>query len=133
MNLKSLVLSVIVALSSALPAAGSAAEPAESRREAMELKIQELRDRLALTPEQEQKLAPLIEERNAKLKDLFSRRDAESSRREKRAMMSEARAIQQAFNAQIEPILTAEQKREWEAFRQEARAGMKERYRERRD
>jgi periplasmic protein CpxP/Spy len=108
-----------------------AAEPSESQREAIELKIQELRERLALTPDQEQKLAPLIEERNTKLRNLFSRLGADASRREKRAMLSEARSIQEDFNREIEPILSADQMREWEAFRKEARAEARERYRNR--
>jgi periplasmic protein CpxP/Spy len=131
MTLTNLVRTLIVAVALLGASALPAAEPAESQRQAIELKIQELRERLALTPDQEQKLAPLIEERNTKLRNLFSRYGADASRREKRAMLSEAKSIQEGFNRQIEPILTADQMREWEAFRKEARAEARERYRNR--
>jgi hypothetical protein len=133
MSLKPLVRTLILAvmLGMAVSVPSNAAELTDAQRQAMDMKIQELRDRLALTPEQEQKLAPLLEERNTKLRNLFSRSGADASRREKRAMLSEARSIQDDFNRQIEPILTPDQRREWEAFRKEARAEARERYRSR--
>jgi hypothetical protein len=133
MKLKSLIGTVIVIglLCAAFPAGAPAAEPTDTQRQAMELKIQELRDRLALTPEQEEKLTPLVQARNDKLRELFSRYDADSSRREKRAMFSEARAIQEDFSEKLKPILTTQQMNEWEAFRKEARAEARERYRNR--
>jgi len=106
-------------------------ESSDTPRQAMEMKIQDLKERLALTPAQEQKLAPLIDERNAKLRDLFARYSPDGSRGDKRATFREARAIQEDFNDKIKPILTAEQLKEWEAFRKEARTEARERYRNR--
>lgn len=107
------------------------AEEASTARQSAEMRIQELRERLALSPEQEQQLAPLLQQRNARLQELRAKQGPDSSRREKRALLKEARAIQEDFTAQIKPILTAEQMREWEAFRKEARAEATERYRSR--
>ena len=103
----------------------------DAQRQTIELKIQDLKDRLALTPDQEQKLQPLLEARNAKLKAAFANYSPDASRRDKRAMMSEAKEIQENFTQQIKPILTPEQMSEWEAFRKENRQEMIDRYRNR--
>jgi hypothetical protein len=108
-----------------------AAESASPQREAMEMKLDELRQRLALTPEQEAKIAPLIKERNEKLKALRASAGPTSSRREKRNAMQQARSIQQSFIAQVDPLLTSEQKKEWEKIRSEMRDAARERYRNR--
>lgn len=121
-------LALTVALSNAALAQDAAAG---SQQQAMQMKIQELKDRLALTPEQEQQLQPLLEERNAKLRDLWAQHDPNASRREKRQMLSQARAIQQDFTQKIQPILTPEQMKKWEDFRKEAREEAMERYRSR--
>ncbi len=126
-----LVVASAVAMSLALCSATLAADPTGAQRQAMQTRVQELKDRLALTPEQEERLAPLLQERNARLEDLWSRHSADSTRREKRAMLREAKAIQADFTRQIRPILTPEQMREWEAFRKEARSEAIERYRNR--
>jgi hypothetical protein len=133
MNIKPLMRTLLIALAlgTTVPVASLAAEPTDAQRQAMEVKIHELRDRLALSPEQEQKLAPILEERNAQLKALWSQRHPDSSRREKRALLDEAKAIQEAFTNQIEPILSKEQMRQWEAFRKEVRSEVTERYRNR--
>jgi len=120
---------VIALFGAALPS--FADESSDTPRQSMELKIQDLKDRLALTPDQEQKLAPLIEDRNAKLRDLFARSSPDSSRADKRALFREARSIQEDFNDKLKPILTAEQMKQWEAFRKEARSEARERYRNR--
>lgn len=121
-------LALTVALSNAALAQDA---PTGSQQQAMQMKIQELKDRLALTPEQEQQLQPLLEERNAKLRDLWAQHDPNASRREKRQMLSQARAIQQDFTQKIQPILTPEQMKKWEDFRKEAREEAMERYRSR--
>jgi hypothetical protein len=104
---------------------------ADAREQTTETKIQELRDRLALTPEQEQKIAPLLEARNQKLRDLRAKYGDDASRREKLGMMREAKAIQKDFDAQLEPILTKDQMKQWQQSRDEARAAARERYRNR--
>lgn len=103
-----------------------------ARRDAVELRIEELKARLELTPEQESRLAPIIEARNAELRELRSRAGGDSSRRARMAALKEARKIQADFSAKIAPILTKEQQAEWEEIREEARNAAKERMRERR-
>ena len=134
MNWNPVVYPVIVALAVLLggPSSAAEAEPSkEQRQQAAELKIEELKERLKLTPEQEQRLAPLVQDRNAKLKALRERSGEAPSRRERRAMLKEAREIQEDFVEQVEPILTKEQLKEWEAIRAELRETARERMRER--
>lgn len=108
-----------------------AVEPTAEQREAIQVKIEELRARLALTPEQEEKIAPLVRERNEKLQALRGKSDPNASRSEKRALLQETRGIQDDFVARVEPLLTKEQIKEWEAIRQEARKEIAERWRSR--
>jgi DNA repair photolyase len=126
------ILSVLVLFGA--PQAGLADdnETERGRREAAELRIEELKERLALTPEQEARLAPIIEARNARLRELRSSAGGDTSRRGRIAMLKQARKIQEDFSAQIAPILTKEQQAEWEEIRKEVRAAAKERMRERR-
>jgi hypothetical protein len=109
-----------------------AAELTEDQQQALETKVQELRERLALTPEQEQKITPLLEARNQKLRELRAKYGDNPSLRDKRAMLREGKAIQEGFDAQLRPILTTEQMSEWQKVRDEMRANARERYRNRR-
>lgn len=103
-----------------------------ARREAVELRVEELKERLDLTPDQESRLAPIVDARNAKLRELRSNTGGDTSRRARLAALKEARKIQADFSAQIAPILTKEQQAEWAEIREEARAAAKERMRVRR-
>ena len=131
MTIRSMLFVLVAAAGIATPSIPCAAEPSDAQRQAFETKIQDLREQLALTPEQEQQLAPLLQARNAKMQELFAKRDPDASRREKRALLGEAKAIQDDFDKQIAPILTPEQMRKWQEFRKEARAAAIERYRSR--
>jgi protein CpxP len=126
-----LSLLILAAVPAGFPALAQAAERTEAQREAMQLKLEELRERLALTPEQEEKIKPLIQERNEKLKALYASTNPNASRREKLGKLREARGIQQAFLTKVEPILTKEQKKEWEAIRKEMKEAAMERRRSR--
>jgi hypothetical protein len=110
--------------------AARAAEVTDEQRQALQVKIEELRERLALTPEQEAKIAPLVQERNEKLKALRGSLGEQPSRRERFGMLREAKGIQEAFVEQVDPLLTKEQKKEWEVIRKEMREAAKERRRE---
>lgn len=77
------------------------------------------------------KIAPLVQERNEKFKALRARSDPNASRSEKRVLLQEARGIQDDYVARVEPLLTQEQKKEWEAIRKETRKEIAERWRSR--
>ena len=128
-----LVIATALALSSAQSFGQDAGPPTSStQREAMQLKLEDIRTRLALTPDQEAKIAPLFQARNEKLKALRDSSDPNASRRDKLGMLKEARGIQDDFVDQVEPLLTKEQKKEWEAIRKETQETAKARFRERR-
>jgi hypothetical protein len=128
MTLRSLLFALIVLTGITIV---HAAELTDAQQQTIETKIQELRERLALTPEQEQKIAPLLEARNQKLRDLRANYGDDASRRGKMAMLREGKAIQKEFDAQIEPILTKDQLQEWQQLRAEMRSAARERYRNR--
>ena len=133
MRLKSVLRAMVAAvmLSTAVCGVTSAANVTDAQREAAELKIEELKARLNLTPDQEAQLAPLMQERNAKLKALRDGSGGDTSRRARRAMLQKAKGIQDDFNKQVEPILDEEQMKEWQAIRAEMRSKAKERLRNR--
>jgi hypothetical protein len=113
------------------PDSAIAAGDATSGQEVAQLAIEKLRERLALTPDQEAEIAPLVQARNQKLQALRGSMDADASRRQKRGALKEAREIQSDFVEKVEPLLTAEQKKEWEAVRKEMRDEMMQRARNR--
>lgn len=98
---------------------------------AAQMNIDELRARLALTPEQQAKIAPLAEERRTQMEAIRTRLASASSRRDKLAVMQDAKAIQEEFTGKVEPLLTPTQQAEWKKMREETRAQMKERLRNR--
>jgi len=95
------------------------------------MSMDELSSRLHLTPEQQDKIKPLAEQRRARLEDIHGRMSTAASRRDKFSLMKEAKQAQDEFVAGVEPLLTAEQQGEWKQMRDEAREQMKTRLRER--
>jgi len=91
--------------------------------------IDELKTRLALTPEQQAQIAPLADERRSRLEGIRGKMSSAASRQEKRAVLQEAKSIQDDFAAKVEPLLSSEQKTEWKKMREEARSKMLERWR----
>ena len=77
-------------------------------------------DRLKLTEEQQAKIKPLLEEQRAEGQKL---RDAGLSREE---MMKKREEMNAQLDAKLAPILTAEQKTELKAMREEMRARMRD-------
>lgn len=113
------------------PCSAIAADEAASKTEIAQLAMEQLRERLALTADQEAKIAPLVQARNQKLQALRGSMNADASRRQKRSVLKEAREIQGEFVEKVEPILSAEQKKEWGKLRSEMRDEMMKRYRNR--
>jgi hypothetical protein len=95
--------------------------------------IDVVRSRLGLTPEQEEKLAPLFQERLAQLQELRQRLEQAPSRQDKRALLREGKQQADAFNRKVEGVLDVRQKQEWQELRDETREKVKERIEEKRD
>ena len=104
---------------------------ADSPAPAAQMSIDDLKARLALTPEQQEKIAPLAEERRSKMEAIRSKLASATSRRDKREVMQEAKGIQEDFTSKVEPLLTPAQQTEWKKIREEMRAQMMERWRNR--
>ena len=111
--------------------AAQLATAADSSSPAPQISIDELRTRLNLTPRQQEQIAPLVEERKAKMEPIRAKAASANSRREKLALLQDAKAVQDDFNSEVQPILTQEQQAEWTKIREELREQMKERRRNR--
>jgi hypothetical protein len=94
-----------------------------------EVMIDELANRLKLTDEQRARIAPALEERNDRMRELLAQREAAASRRQRIALAREARDIQQDFVGRVNPVLTSEQQVDWKRLREEMRAKLKDRAR----
>ncbi|HEY8901154.1 MAG TPA: hypothetical protein VIM61_12150 [Chthoniobacterales bacterium] len=81
-----------------------------------EQRMQQMKTEVGLTDDQMQKIRAITESQFASLRLGM---DSSMSREDRRAAFQKAR---EAANAQIEPLLTAEQKPKWEAFQQQMQA-----------
>lgn len=97
-----------------------------------EVRMPDFATRLALTPEQQQRIAPALEERNRRLAELRGALPEEASRRERLRALREARTVQQQFVEKVNPVLTEAQRAQWQAQRDAAREGARERLQQRR-
>jgi len=87
-----------------------------------------VRNRLSLTPEQEARLVPIFEQRIGELQQLREQLAKATSDQQKRDLMRGAKQGQEAFNTQVEAVLDASQKSEWQELRAQTREKVKERY-----
>ena len=90
--------------------------------------IDVVRNRLHLTPQQEEKLRPLFQQREQQLYETRSRLETAASSSEKSEVLRAAKSDAQSFNTQVESVLDASQKSEWRDLREETREKVKERY-----
>ena len=89
--------------------------------------LNSLSNRLELTPEQEDKLAPLFDRRIAELRQTKERLERAASDQQKRDVLRAAKEAGNAFNSQVESALTPSQQHEWRQIRKELREQAKER------
>jgi len=87
-----------------------------------------VRSRLNLTVEQEARLLPIFERRIAELQKVRDQLAQATSDQEKRTVLRDAKQGAAAFNSQVEGVLDASQKSEWQEMRAETREKVKERY-----
>ena len=90
--------------------------------------IDVVRNRLHLTPPQEEKLRPMFRQREQQLYETRSKLESAASSTEKSQVMRAAKSDAQSFNTQVESVLDASQKAEWRDLRDETREKVKERY-----
>jgi len=92
-----------------------------------------VRSRLSLTREQEARLVPIFERRVAELQKVREQLAQATSDQQKRTVMRDAKQGAVAFNSQVEGVLDASQKSEWQEMRAETREKVKERYEQQKD
>jgi hypothetical protein len=112
-----------------LVATAQAQDPVQGVSAEITERVLEAKSRLGLTPRQEDKLQPLVEERNQKLKAIRDKYAGDTSRAARRSMFREAKPVQADYDTKVRAILTGPQEKEWEAMRKEAAQRMVERYR----
>jgi len=91
------------------------------RAERLEQRLEQIRDRVRPTPEQVEKLKPILREEAVQLKALRERAGQGGSRREKLKLAREARGIRDRADAQLKQVLTKTQWSELERLRSEWR------------
>jgi hypothetical protein len=89
--------------------------------------LDSLRNRLELSPEQENKLAPLFDRRIAELRHTQTLLEQATSTQQKRDVLREAKKTGDAFNHEVESVLTPSQQHEWREIRSELKEKAKER------
>ncbi|MBX5496518.1 MAG: hypothetical protein IRZ15_14390 [Bryobacteraceae bacterium] len=103
----------------------------EERIEQAKQRMEEIRQRLNLTPEQQEQIRPILMEEFERLRALRERAGS-GSRRDRRQMARELRDIQSDTEKKLKPILTPEQMEEYRKIREEARSRFREQMRNRR-
>jgi hypothetical protein len=89
-------------------------------------------NRLELTPDQVAKLQPIFSNRVSELQQSQLELQAAATRQQKRDVLRHAKEAGNAFNSQVESLLTPTQKTEWREIRTEVREKAKERIEEKR-
>jgi len=131
----------IVALSATLFTAPVFAQdmrqPSEDQRAQFEARLQETRDRLGLTPEQEEAVRPILVsslEESARILQSYgfdgdSRPDL--SLRERRKLRVELRGLREQTDRALSTVLTSQQLAEYDRIRDERQDELRARYRSR--
>ena len=92
-----------------------------------------LRNRLELTPEQEAKLAPLFDKRVAELRKTQELLEQATPGQQRQDVLRGAEQEGDAFNTQVESLLTPSRQHEWRDLVSELREQAKERAEEKLD
>jgi hypothetical protein len=103
-----------------------AGEPSEDTAGQAKQRLAELVQRLNLTDEQKQKIAPIVKSEVGELKAIRAKYPAELSRRDKRKMFGDMKSVQRKYEPQIAAILTKEQQAEWKKIKEESKERLKQ-------
>ncbi len=97
------------------------------RKEQFQERLQKIKDRLELTPEQVEKVRPILIEEMQQMKGVRDKYSGEQSRRSRLRMARELRGIRDAADQQLKQILSKKQMDELKKIREENRERMKSR------
>jgi len=94
--------------------------------------LETISSRLELTPEQQGKLRPIFEKRKSELTYTQLQLQTAATDEQEREILRKAKEDGEAFNTQVESVLTPTQKNEWREIRDEVREKARERIEEKR-
>jgi Spy/CpxP family protein refolding chaperone len=105
-----------------------AQQPAVSEERAAQSRERtaQLQARLKLTPDQIEKLKPVIQKEGEELRAVREQHASDSSRRGKAKMARAMMDVQSKYEDQIAAVLTPEQKQEWQKIKDERKQRMKQ-------
>lgn len=89
--------------------------------------LDSLVSRLELTPEQEAKLRPIFQNRTSELQQSQLLLQRASTPQQKSDVLRDAKKAGEAFNSQVESVLSPSQKNEWREIRSQVREKVEER------
>ena len=99
----------------------------QQRMERAQQRLQEIKDRLKLTPEQEEQVKPIVMDEFQQLKAMRDKHSGDTSRRGRMKMMREARDIQSDTENKLAKVLNKDQMAELKKMREQWRAQARER------
>jgi hypothetical protein len=135
--MKRLILLLTVLLIGSIPGPSAAAavqeQPAPAVPEQARQRLEEIKERLKLTPEQVEQVRPILVDEMQKLKALRESNDGGGAgRRDRRKMARELKRIQGDADDRLKKVLSKEQMEELKKIRDERRQQLRERAAERR-
>lgn len=121
------VLSLAVLILLATSGARAQQTPSPERMEQALERLDEIKVRLALTPEQTEQVKPVLQKQMEQFKALQAKNAGDDSRRSRLKMMREAKKIRGETDEKLKTILSKQQMNELNKIREEQREGMKAR------
>jgi Spy/CpxP family protein refolding chaperone len=107
-----------------------AQQPAASEDRAAQARerLAQIQSRLKLTPEQTEKLKPIVQKEVEELRAVRDKHASDTSRRGKMNMLREMKGVQEKYQDQIAAVLTPEQMNEWKKIKEERKQEMKQKW-----
>lgn len=124
--MKGIVLLTTVVFVLAMPAPGAAQGATAQRKEQLQERLQKIKDRLELTPEQAGHVRPALTEEMQKLKLVRDKYSGDQNRRARLKMAREARGVQKDTDEKLQKIFTKKQMEEMKKIREEFRQQYRE-------
>lgn len=110
-----------------IPAQQDTPAPQLQRQEQRQQRLDEIKERLKLTPEQEEQVRPILAGEFAQFKEVRDKhKGSDMSRREKRKMGRELKSIRDDADEKLKKILSKQQMEELKTIRKEMREQMKQ-------
>ena len=106
----------------------AAQQPAASGDQAAQMKerIAQLQSRLKLTPDQVEKIKPILQQEATELRAVRDKHAGDTSRRGRISRAREMKGVAGKYSPQIDAILTPDQQKEWKKIKEERKEEFKE-------